>query len=151
MNLKVEDFLPHRPPLVLLDELDLIDETRAVSYVNISPKSLFFADGSVPAWVGIEYMVQTMAAFSNYQSRNQSKKAAIGFLLGTRSYVAQCSEFLDGERLKIEVKPLLIDDPIGSFQCRIEIDNELVAEANLTAYKPDGEFLTKLKSGKNNV
>ena len=148
MNLRVEDFLPHRPPMILLDELSSIDESRAVSYVNISPKSLFFSDGAVPSWVGIEYMVQTMAAFTNFQAREKSGKPAIGFLLGTRSFVARRSEFLDGERLKIEVKPLLIGDPIGSFECRIEINNELIAEASLTAYKPDKDFLAHLKSEK---
>ncbi len=145
MKLKVEDYLPHRPPMILLDELDSIDSKQAISYVNISAKSLFFSEGLVPSWVGIEYMVQTMAAFSNFQAR-ATKGPAIGFLLGTRSFVARRSEFLEGERLKIEVKPVLIDDPIGSFYCRIEIGDELVADANLTAYKPDKEFLSSLKA-----
>ena len=45
---------------------------------------LFVEDGQVPAWVGIEYMAQAIAAWAGCRARAAGKPPQLGFLLGSR-------------------------------------------------------------------
>jgi len=126
--------LPHSGPAVLLDEILRFDAQGllAVATVRHSP-AFSSADGSLPAWVGLELMAQGVAAFSGCEAG----KARLGLLLGARRYDASCDGFPVGMRLEIEVIPSNRDeDGFGVFDCSIRCAGERLAEAALTVYQP---------------
>jgi predicted hotdog family 3-hydroxylacyl-ACP dehydratase len=133
----VAELLPHRAPMILLDEILGFDETSVVAGVTVSAASLFLEAGGVPVHVGLEYMAQACAAFAGISARERGEPARIGFLLGTRQYRAHVPCFRCGERLAIMVSVLYQDDQMGAFECRIEIEGKLAAEAQLSVYQPD--------------
>jgi predicted hotdog family 3-hydroxylacyl-ACP dehydratase len=129
--------LPHAPPMVLLDELLLYDETAAMAATTIRPASLFREVDGVPAHIGLEYMAQTCGAHAGALALQRGEEVKIGLLLGTRKYRAHVPYFRLGERLLIAVTAVYRDAEIGAFDCRIEIAGAIAAEAQLTVYQPD--------------
>ena len=142
----VEKWLPHREDMVLLDEVVHVGEDGAIAKVNIKPETQFCKDGRVPAWVGIEYMAQTMAAYSGGLSLQNSEEVSLAFLLGSRRYTTKLSHFNVGDELIIRIKPAMVHDAISNFDCVIELNSDEVATAALTAYKPDEKMLEGMKS-----
>jgi len=145
MDFNIENYLPHRPPVILLDKILLLNHEMAISEVHISKKSEFFQEKGVPAWFGVEYMAQTVALYAGKIDYDTGGKAVIGFLLGARKYNSYVGYFREGQILRVEVMPLLIEEPISNFFCKIISGSDLVAESKITAYKPNKEMLAELK------
>ncbi len=71
---------------------------------NIGDHNLLFNAESqtVPAYVGIEFMAQSVAAWSLHTMRwKNGTTPPIGFLLGSRRYKSLCDEFTQGQTLDI--------------------------------------------------
>lgn len=133
----IAELLPHRAPMILLDELISYDETGAVAATTIGESSLFLEADGVPAHIGLEYMAQACGAHAGALARDEGAPVKIGFLLGTRQYRARVAYFRRGERLLVCVTAVYRDAEMGAFDCRIEIDGTLAAEAQLTVYQSD--------------
>lgn len=140
----IGELLPHGSKMTLLDRLVEYSPQRSVATVTIRGDSRFADDGGVPAWVGIEYMAQTIAAHAGYEARLRGEPPAIGFLLGTRSYVSDVGAFPLGVTLTISVEPLVTESQLGAFQCAIALDR-VVATAVVNTYRPAPEELTPLR------
>jgi predicted hotdog family 3-hydroxylacyl-ACP dehydratase len=136
----IGELLPHGPEMTLLDRLVEHGPQRSVATVTVRESSRFFEGGGVPAWVGIEYMAQTIAAHAGYEARLRGEPPAIGFLLGTRSYRSDIGEFPRGATLWISVEPLMTETRLGAFQCSIATDR-VVATAVVNTYQPSAEEL----------
>lgn len=131
----IEQLLPHRPPMLLLDRLLSADELNAVAEIRITPASTFFisSDGveGVPAWVGIEYMAQTIAALAGWRALRKGLPVPTGYLLGTRHYACTLAHFRSGQTLTIEVSEQMFDDNgLGAYNCRILGDAETGSRAD---------------------
>lgn len=147
MNLPdLRDLLPHSGPMVLLDRLVAADDESLCAEVRVRADSLFFVDGAVGGWVGLEYMAQAIGAFAGYRARRRGEPVRIGYLLGTRRYECKQPSFALGSRLEIYVKRVLqSEDGLAAFDCRINDENGLVASANVTVFQSaDGD---KLRNG----
>ena len=133
----VETLVPHGGPMVLLDEFVSAGEGEVTTAVRVSEDSLFYdpRQGAVPAWVGVEYMAQTISLYAGLQAKQAREPIRIGLLLGTRRYDVTVGHFRLGDRLLIHAREEWRDDAIAVFACRIETDRCL-AEASLNVYQP---------------
>lgn len=121
----------------LLDRVLSVDADVAVAEVDVPFDGLFVSGGEVPAWVGIEYMAQTVAAWAGGRARGEEQAPRPGLLLGTRRFEAACAGFPSGARLRIEARCELIGgNGLGQFDCRIEMEGRQVAAARLTVLDP---------------
>jgi predicted hotdog family 3-hydroxylacyl-ACP dehydratase len=132
----IEALLPHRPPMILLDELIECGETSLIAAVTIRLSSLFLEADGVPGHVGIEYMAQACGAFAGAEALRRGEKVRIGFLLGTRRYIMHAPWFRLGERLTVSVSLGYRDESMATFDGRIDVAGKLAAEARLTVYQP---------------
>ena len=82
----IRQLLPHSGPMVLLDRVVVADDESMCAEVRIRSDSFFCADGGVGAWVGLEYMAQTIGAYAGYTAWLRGEPIKIGYLLGTRCY-----------------------------------------------------------------
>ena len=137
-DIPVRELLPHDPPMVLLDRVISCEESSLVAEVVVKPESMFCNESGVPAWVGIEYMAQSVAAHAGAMARQRGGAPVIGYLLGTRSYKSAVSEFPIGASLTIVVEQLFVEMGLGAFACRIDM-GETVAEAQINVYQPDDD------------
>jgi 3-oxoacyl-[acyl-carrier-protein] synthase-1 len=154
----VAALLPHGGAMVLLDRLLAIDEDSVCAEVTIGPGSVFHdpLNGGVGAWVGIEYMAQTIAAHAGHAALERGEPAKVGFLLGARRYEARQPLFATGSVLHIHARRALQgDNGLMAFDCRIEIvDNGIcstAATATVAVFQPPdaGVFLSEQSLNKN--
>jgi predicted hotdog family 3-hydroxylacyl-ACP dehydratase len=146
-DIPIVELLPMKPPMVFLDRVLSYDDPRLVTGLEVRPGIPFFETDGVPAWVGIEYMAQSVAAHAGVKARLRGEPPLIGFLLGTRAYKCDVSQFTEGENLKINVEPLFSEEGLGAFACSIETDRPL-ASATVNVYQPDKERLADFWAGK---
>jgi predicted hotdog family 3-hydroxylacyl-ACP dehydratase len=135
-EIPVIELLPHGPEFCLLDALVASSDNETSAVVEIGTGSKFLSEEGVPAYVGVEYMAQTIAARIGLHARLEGREPPIGFLLGTRHFSCQVGHFRPGMRLTIKVRPLFIDGRFGAFDCSIEAD-QVLAEAALNTYQPE--------------
>ena len=135
--LPIENYVPHRGVMLLLDRLLHADAQGAVAQVTVPRDGLFVQDAGMPAWVGVEYMAQAIAAWAGCRARSAGHEPSIGFLLGTRRYESRVTWFVAGALLRVEaMRELLGDNGLGMFRCRILEDGDELATANVSVFEP---------------
>ena len=130
------DLLPHAAPMILLDEIVASDETSLVARVAIGPSSPFADADGVPAYVGLEYMAQACGAWIGTLARAAGRTPRIGYLLGSRDFIAHTSRFAPGDALDVAVVCLYRDAEMAAFDCAIRRDGDLLAAARVSVYQP---------------
>lgn len=131
----IADLIPHSGDMVLLDRINEYDDQGLTAELTVRGDGLLGDDQSVPAWAGIEYMAQAIAAYAGMMATQAGKPIRLGFLLGTRRYSSNVAVFKVGSTLAIQVKKIMQDDNLGAFDCRILGDGVEVT-ANLNVYQP---------------
>jgi predicted hotdog family 3-hydroxylacyl-ACP dehydratase len=139
----VASLIPHSERMVLLDRVVEFDGNNLTTEMTVRNDGLFGNEKEVPAWAGIEYMAQAVAAYAGIKSKLAGKPIKLGYLLGTRRYNSNVSSFAVGEALTIHIKNIIQDDKLGVFDCSI-LGNGIEITANLTVYEPpdDAEITT---------
>jgi len=133
----MDAWVPHRGPMSLLDGVEHCDDLAIVARVRVPADGLFHCADGVPAWVGIEYMAQAVAAWSGARSRAGGGSPRIGYLLGSRRYEAAVPAFGVGAELRVFAScELMGDNGLGMFDCRIEQDGRVLASGRLSVFEP---------------
>lgn len=136
--LPIEHYVPHRGAMLLIDRLLEASADHAVAEVRVSPDGLFVEDDGMPAWVGIEYMAQTVAAWAGWQAAQKNTPVRIGFLLGTRKFEAFTPSFSIGSVLRVTVRCELIgSNGLGMFDCELQDGTTVVARARISVFEPE--------------
>ena len=105
------ELLPHAGDMILIDQVLSFDEEQIHTRVTVKPGGLFNRpDGSLPAWVGIELMAQSVAAYAGCRARQKGETVELGFLLGTRKFECNVEVFPLGAELSIHGLRSLEDD-----------------------------------------
>ena len=142
-EIPVEKLLPHAGNMVLIDQLTDVSENAASAIVNVRNNGVFCGNQDVvPAWVGIEYMAQAIAAWAGWHAHVENRPVKLGFLLGTRRYTSNVSQFHCGDILQVNVERNFgAEHGLGSFQCRItgitKNGEPVSIESTLNVFQPD--------------
>ncbi len=139
------DLLPHRPPMLLVNQMVSVDERSSSAIVMIDDNTPFYElDLGVPAWIGLEYMGQTAALIAGYQLQQGLVGDHLGFLLGARQYKTTCEYFQPNKNLLVECnEKALVGDTLATFDCAIRYDGEtdVLATANLSVFRKSKDEL----------
>jgi len=132
----VETLIPHSGELVLLDHLLTVSEEGLTAALTVRADGLYNHGDQVPAWVGMEYMAQGVAAFAGWHAWCEQRPVQLGFLLGSRRYNCSHEAFPVGTVITVAVKPLLQDSSgMAVFECALSGDG-LRADARLNVFEP---------------
>lgn len=64
------ELLPHAGDMILIDQVLAFDEEQIQTCLTVNAGGLFNRDdGSLPAWVGVELMAQSVAAYAGCHAR----------------------------------------------------------------------------------
>lgn len=127
--------IPHSGRMILLDSIIDFDEHSLSAELTVRDDGLLGDDKTVPAWAGIEYMAQAIAAYAGIQSKQAGEPIKLGFLLGTRRYTSNVGSFAVGTVLTIQVSLVIQDDKLSVFDCKIH-GTGIEITANLSVYQP---------------
>ena len=137
--LPIAEYLPHRPPMVLLDRVIEASRSHIVCEVTIRVDSPFCNGAGVPGWVGIEYMAQTIGVLSGWRAQAEQSPVKVGFLVGTRQYQSHVPLFHVGDVLRITAdEEVSANNGLIAMQCTLhDAAGILLAEASLLVFQPD--------------
>lgn len=137
MHWPIEQLLPHAGAMILLDAVLEHNAERTLCSRRVPQTGMFHdAHGNLPAWMGVELMAQTIAAWAGCRAMQAGEPVRLGFLLGTRHYVCNVPAFAPGCELRIEAHRDFHDAAgMGVFACRIEAPG-ILAQARLTVFSP---------------
>ena len=138
-RIPVADLLAHRPTMVLLEAVVQHSADRTVCVTTIGDNTIFRdAGGEVPAWVGLEYMAQCIAAHAGLRARADGKPPPVGFLIGSRRVAFHVAGFVPGQALIVTANHLWGETGLGSFACSVEDGGTgtLLAEGALNVFVP---------------
>ena len=131
------ELLPHAGDMILIDAIERFDDEQIFTRLTVKSEGLFnLADGSLPAWVGVELMAQSVAAFAGCHARQKGNPVELGFLLGTRKFECNVEAFPAGTELTIHgLRSLEDDNGMGVFECHIHGEG-IHASARLNVFRP---------------
>lgn len=132
----IHELLPHAGDMILLDRVEACDDLGLTAVMRVKRGLYSQADGSLPAWIGIEIMAQAIAAYAGVKARQADSGIRMGFLLGTRRYHCNVAAFPVGVELSIGIQRTLEDSTgMGVFDCQITGPGIAVA-ASLNVFQP---------------
>jgi len=140
LKIDIEQVLPHKGDMVLIDEIIEEGDGYGAARVKVDAASKFFEESlnGIRAFIGLEWMAQTIAALAGIEALKKNKPVQIGFLLGSRKYEPSKNVFGLNEEYIIRVEQMYREDNgLGSFQCTIHQGDVLIADSKLNVFAPD--------------
>ncbi len=138
----IRQVIPHQGQMVLLDAIQAYEPEHSVTCsVHVGAWSLFHnEEGLVPAYVGMEYMAQTVSAFFGIGRRLVGEPLEMGFLLGTRRMHLEVDAFQPGQQLTITASRVYDYNGMGVFHCTItdakKHQQTPLMEGQINVYRP---------------
>ena len=127
--LSPREYLPHEPPMVLIDEVVYVDENKALTkcYVNhegvLSP--FLNEDGNLPSFFALEIFAQSVGIWNGYNQHGTGNKTKMGMILGARDLKVKEPFFKTGYVLNIEVYKNMSDGTLANFEGKIFVNKKV--------------------------
>ncbi len=135
----VAELLPHRPPMVLLDEVEWFEGDTARCRVTLRPDAPLVEDGKVRAVAALEYMAQCTGVCTTLRARERGLGPMRGYLVGARELRLETGAFSVGDRLVVEATLDWDGREIAIFGCALWREGERLATATLSVYRRPAE------------
>lgn len=138
----ITEVLVHRGSMLLLDHLVSVEGDVCVAQYT-PQRDAWYADvnGDMPAWIGVELMAQSIAAWIGVQQWRNGGKPNQGVLLGTRRYQSTQPSFAAERALHVTARASFRDaSGFGAFDCSLalaEAPECVLASALLKVFEPD--------------
>lgn len=137
----IAEVIPQAGPMRLVDRICACGDDAITTEVDITESSTFADAEGVPAWIGLEYMAQSIAALAGTRAKSQGRPVPLGLLVGTRALEALTPRFALGSRLRIVAREQhLGSNGLGVYSCSIaharEPDN-LLLRGDINVFVPE--------------
>ena len=135
MAIPVEKLLPHRAPMLWIEQLTNCTETEAVAVANFKAGDFAVANGSVLETALVECVAQTVAAAQGERARRAGKTGGSisGMLAAVTDFRIAASAPV-GKPLQIQVRELKRFGPMLLVSGEITCDRQLIASGQLSLY-----------------
>ena len=111
----VAAYLPHRPPMLLIDTIVVATDTGAECRTTIRPDCVFLREGAVHSSAMIEYVAQACAIFAGVKAARRGDSPGRGFLVGCRAIDFAVDGFAVGDELTIAVTKVPGESQLAAF------------------------------------
>jgi len=128
----ITNYLPHRPPMVLIDEIIDVTMTQGRCRTTIKPDCVFAIDGKVHPTAMLEFVAQACAIGVGVMSEKLNERPRLGFIIGCREMTFAIDHYSVGDVLEISVTKILGQDLIGAFNCTVTRDGVVCTTVHLS-------------------
>ena len=136
----IADLVPHSGAMSLLRRVLRHDAESTVCEVHVADSHLFCDEsGTVPAWIGLEYMAQCVAVHGGLLARARGEAPRLGMLLGTRRLPLEVGHLEPDQVLHVAARCVHVGAEMVSFACELSSadDQRRVAAARVNIYVGD--------------
>ena len=124
-------YLPHRPPMLLIDDIVEITEQRAVCRATIHPDCVFAIDGAVHPAAMIEFVAQACAIYASAVSAGDGPPR-LGLIMACREAAFAVEGFAVGDELTIVASKAFGGNTMASFTGTVSRGDALCATIQLS-------------------
>ena len=111
----VTDYLPHRPPMLLIDDIVEVTDQRAVCRATIHPDCVFAIDGVVHSSAMIEFVAQACAIHLGVRSARDGEPARLGLIASCREVSLDVDHVAVGDELTIVAERVIGRTQVAAF------------------------------------
>ena len=133
MAAEIEKFLPHRAPMVMVDELIEFEGDSARAVKEFGRSDYEIEEGFVTQSLLIEALAQTVAAMFGREAAQKGLPPAIGMLTGVKDFRFGRKVRAE-ERVSLEVAVTRRLAPFAFAEGRALCGSEVVAEGSMRFY-----------------
>ena len=127
----IAQLLPHRPPMLLVDEVLEHQGGTVVCKTTIRDDMLFVKNGEVSTLLALELFAQSAASLVALGAGPGGASLVTGAFLGTRKVELHAPSFKVGDELRIHCRQTLSVGVTTQIACQLFRGEELVAEGSI--------------------
>lgn len=128
----VIDYLPHRPPMLLIDEIIEVNANGGMCRTTIKPDCVFAIDGLVHPSSMIEFVAQACAIAAGVTASRTGGPPRLGFIIGCREVTFDVDTFKVGDVLTIGITKVLGEQQLGVFNGVVTRDGVVCTKVQLS-------------------
>lgn len=128
----VANYLPHRPPMLLIDDIVEVLTDRATVRTTIHPDCVFAIDGRVNPAAMIEFVAQACAIAVGVTASREGKPPRLGVILGCREVSFTIDSFAVGDELEITVERVFGQSQLAAFACTVSRAGECCVKIHMS-------------------
>ena len=128
----VADYLPHRPPMLLIDDIVDVTGDRAVCRTTIHPDCVFARDGLVHPSAMIEFVAQVCAIYVGVTASRDGDPPRLGLIIGCREISFDVDSFAVGDELTIIATKIFGQSQVAAFTGTVTRRDVLCASIHLS-------------------
>ncbi len=128
----VTDYLPHRPPMLLIDDIVEVTELGAVCRTTIHPGCVFAIDGLVHPSAMIEFVAQTCAIYVGVRGARDGDPPRLGLIMACREVTFAIDSFAVGDELTITATKVFGQKQLAAFTGTVHRGEALCATVQLS-------------------
>ncbi|MFK7895772.1 MAG: hypothetical protein AB8G23_08060 [Myxococcota bacterium] len=140
----IAQLIPHRDPMILLDEMLEWSKGRAQCGLVVKEGARFVEEGVLATPFLMEHMAQAVAVCLGYEAFKGGRGVTVGMIVSCRTFNAHVAEARVGDRLVISAEQKRANASVSAFDCGVdrisgsgEVDRSCIAEATLTLFHGD--------------
>lgn len=130
---ELKDYIPQRPPLVMIDALEEATNTRMVTSLLIEPGNIFAEQGLFREPGIIENIAQTAAAGLGFMQKSLGLPVALGFIAAIRDLKINSLPRV-GQTLRTTVEVVNEVFDITIIRGSVHAGSELIAECEMRIF-----------------
>jgi predicted hotdog family 3-hydroxylacyl-ACP dehydratase len=134
--LVLEDLIPHRGRMKLVEEIVEIDDDHCVTRARVSESWPLAEEGQVSAIALIEVVAQTASAAAGWKHRDDGRLGGRGYLVGIKRACWSTPSVPVGTVLTTTVENPVRTKSYGVFVGRVESESGVIAEVHVQAVRP---------------
>lgn len=117
----VTELIPHRPPLLMAEEVVELRPDGALCRGRVHPDSPFVTAGAAPSFVALEMAAQCAALLEALDRWRKGGAAAprVGFLVGVRNATFAPEPIPAGRTLTIDLRAVGAAPPLTIYEARV--------------------------------
>lgn len=129
---RVADYLPHRPPMLLIDRIDEVTSDTVMCRATIHPACVFAQNGVVHPSAMIELVAQACAIFVGVTSVRAGGAPRAGFLASCREISFAVDSFAVGDELTIVATKVAGQERLAAFTGTVSRRGEVCTTIELS-------------------
>lgn len=137
---QIEEWIPHRAPLRLIEQLIEVGDDRGRIRAWVRDSWPLVSQGEADPMVLIELVAQGAACLAGYRRRHTERLGGRGWLVGIRRTQLTTQPLAVGTELTAEIKVEYELDAYAVFTGRVLTGQELLAEIEIQTFRPDDGF-----------
>jgi predicted hotdog family 3-hydroxylacyl-ACP dehydratase len=141
----IAGYLPHQPPMRLLDDIVEVTDNRAVCRATIRPDCVFAVDGRVHPAAMIEYVAQACAVYAGVVSARDGGGPRLGLIMACREVDFLVDGFAVGDELTIAAQKVFAGSQMAAFTGTVRRGDQVCATIQLSVI--DAEYAAALPPG----